>query len=387
MPSDAPTPTDAGPRLSVAAVAHRLGVAAATLRTWDRRYGIGPTGHSSGSHRRYGVADLARLETMRRLVLDGVPPAEAARVALAQSPPDGAGPDAPQPQGQADGAAPAAASAELVTPHPVPDALGIPAPRATRPVRRRGAAAVPAAPNDAEVEQTVEVAVAELEAAGARSSAGGGRVLSIPGARHEVRGLARAAMALDAPACSAIIRSALFTRGAEATWTSLVSPVLVAVGRRWSVTGHGVDVEHLLSDAAFAAYRNMAMSLPDALNSRPVLLACAPDENHSLPLAVLAAVLAELGVGTRMLGAAVPADALAASVARTGPAVVVVWSQMRATGAPEPLLSVPPMRPPVRVLAAGPGWAADRLPPGVEPIDDLGSAVDLVLAALGLATG
>lgn len=71
------------PALTVAAVARRLGVAPATLRTWDRRYGLGPSGHPAGSHRRYGAQDLARLLVMRRLTIDGVAPAEAARIALA----------------------------------------------------------------------------------------------------------------------------------------------------------------------------------------------------------------------------------------------------------------------------------------------------------------
>lgn len=68
--------------LTVAAVARRLGVAPATLRTWARRYGIGPTDHESGSHRRYSPEDLAKLKTMRRLIISGVAPAEAAEKAL-----------------------------------------------------------------------------------------------------------------------------------------------------------------------------------------------------------------------------------------------------------------------------------------------------------------
>ena len=68
--------------LTVAAVARRLGVAPATLRTWDRRYGLGPTEHSSGEHRRYNAADLARLTLMRKLVISGVSPSEAAQRAL-----------------------------------------------------------------------------------------------------------------------------------------------------------------------------------------------------------------------------------------------------------------------------------------------------------------
>ena len=74
---------DGSEALTVAAVARRLGVAPATLRTWDRRYGLGPTEHSTGEHRRYSNHDLARLTLMRKLVIAGVSPAEAAQRALA----------------------------------------------------------------------------------------------------------------------------------------------------------------------------------------------------------------------------------------------------------------------------------------------------------------
>ena len=72
-----------GEALTVAAVARRLGVAPATLRTWDRRYGLGPSEHSSGEHRRYSSGDITRLTLMRKLVIAGVSPAEAAQRALA----------------------------------------------------------------------------------------------------------------------------------------------------------------------------------------------------------------------------------------------------------------------------------------------------------------
>jgi len=69
--------------MTVAAVARRIGVAPATLRTWDRRYGLGPTLHEAGSHRRYCPADLAKLTLMRRLISTGVSPADAAEQAKA----------------------------------------------------------------------------------------------------------------------------------------------------------------------------------------------------------------------------------------------------------------------------------------------------------------
>jgi len=69
--------------LSVSAVARRLGVAPATLRTWARRYGIGPSEHEAGSHRKYCPSDLAKLTVMRRLISAGVAPADAAEQAKA----------------------------------------------------------------------------------------------------------------------------------------------------------------------------------------------------------------------------------------------------------------------------------------------------------------
>ncbi|MBU6313912.1 MAG: MerR family transcriptional regulator [Actinomycetales bacterium] len=67
--------------LTVAAVARRLGIAPATLRTWDRRYGLGPSAHESGEHRRYCSEDLARLTLMRRLITTGLSPCDAAKQA------------------------------------------------------------------------------------------------------------------------------------------------------------------------------------------------------------------------------------------------------------------------------------------------------------------
>ena len=65
----------------MAAVARRIGVAPATLRTWDRRYGLGPSSHEAGEHRRYCPKDLAILTAMRKLITAGVSPAEAAQQA------------------------------------------------------------------------------------------------------------------------------------------------------------------------------------------------------------------------------------------------------------------------------------------------------------------
>ncbi|MFD8008876.1 MerR family transcriptional regulator [Streptomyces sp. NPDC058955] len=65
--------------ITTGAVARRLGVSPTTVRSWDRRYGIGPAVRADGRHRRWSPADVAMLEEMCRLTASGVPPAEAAR--------------------------------------------------------------------------------------------------------------------------------------------------------------------------------------------------------------------------------------------------------------------------------------------------------------------
>jgi DNA-binding transcriptional MerR regulator len=315
--------------LEVTAVAHRLGVAPATLRTWHRRYGIGPGGHTTGRRRLYRPEDVARLELMHRALVRGVPPGEAARAALAAGLPEGA-----RAEGVPDGDAPDGDA---------PDG-GPPAERPGRPGRPRRPAA-------------------------------GGRGLALPGAGPEVRGLARAAQALDARAVRALVAESLAVTGTIRTWEELLRPVLAAVGARWARDGTGIEVEHLLSDCIA---RELGRVGDPAPATRPVLLACAPGEGHTLPLSALAAALRERGVGPHLLGADVPGTALAAAADRIAPAAALVWAQT-APGA----LALPP-GPGCRWFTAGPGWSAG--PVGAVHVTTLLEATDaLAAAALGPA--
>ena len=74
---------DAGTDLTwgVGVVSSRLSVTASTLRTWERRYGVGPSFRTQGGHRRYTEHDIERVELMRRLLARGVSAQDAARVA------------------------------------------------------------------------------------------------------------------------------------------------------------------------------------------------------------------------------------------------------------------------------------------------------------------
>ncbi|NMO88365.1 MerR family transcriptional regulator [Actinomycetospora sp. TBRC 11914] len=75
-------------------MARRLGVAPSTLRSWARRYGLGPADHQAGRYRRYSERDVVALQLMCRLVGQGVVPAAAAAAARAAGDRDAATPPA-----------------------------------------------------------------------------------------------------------------------------------------------------------------------------------------------------------------------------------------------------------------------------------------------------
>ncbi|MFF0015441.1 MerR family transcriptional regulator [Streptomyces sp. NPDC005374] len=283
--------------LTTGSLARRLGVSPTTLRSWDRRYGIGPAVRADGRHRRWTPRDVAVLETMCRLTSAGVPPAEAARAAKDSASP--APPRAPEP-----------------APH-------------------------------------------------ARSRAAG--TLPLGDVRQECRGLARAAVRLDAPAVEEQLATAVDTHGLIVAWQEVMVPTLHAVGRKWASSGDRyVEVEHLLSWHISTTLRRRTRPPArhgDALGPGPLLLACVPGEQHTLPLEALNAGLGELRLPTRMFGAAVPAEALTAAVDRLGPAAVVLWAQARSS-ANLPLArhvagaqwGVKGARRSPLVMLGGPGW-------------------------------
>lgn len=78
-------------RYRIQAVAKLSGVPPATLRAWERRYGVPQPSRTAAAYRLYSDDDIALITKMRDLVKSGMAAAEAARTALAGAgsrPPD-----------------------------------------------------------------------------------------------------------------------------------------------------------------------------------------------------------------------------------------------------------------------------------------------------------
>ncbi len=273
------------PGLAVAAVARRLGVAPATLRTWDRRYGLGPSQHRAGSHRRYTDDDVARLVVMRRLTLDGVAPADAARAALAA--------DADELDAHrggipsADPGLDAGSDADDLEPEEAPVAVpDVPA----RPFLR----AVPG---------------------GDPGRGGASRALGVREAPRPTRvsDVVDAAIAYDQRTCDRLLRIPTGSDPA-AWWSDLVEPALDRLAERTVLAGPGEVPEVVLANATLGALREYTQASEDAIVSaggpprnhpsrmrRIVLVFAAPDEPLPLAAHALAASLASHGAMARIV--------------------------------------------------------------------------------------
>jgi DNA-binding transcriptional MerR regulator len=276
--------------LPISTVAERLGISASTLRTWQRRYGLGASVVTAGGHRRYSPDDLLRLQAVHQLILDGVSAGDAARAVLAGPATD---------TQHASGAPQSLALAAVIT-----------------------------------------------------------------------DGLQTAALALDGAVVDDLVRTSIARYGCMITWETLLRPTLRVLGEQ-SERPECVAAEHLVSHVCATAFGDVASRSPAFPRQPTVLLACAPEEQHDLPLTALAASLAEQGIASRLLGARTPTSVLAAATAQINPVATVVFSLLE-QNQPVDFTAVAD----THRVAAGPGWQAEHLP--VPHVNGLADAVELI---------
>ena len=73
-------PTSDPPVYSIGAVERMLGIAAATVRNWEERYGLVKPERSSGGHRLYSRTQVEQLRFVKQQLDGGLQPAEAHRL-------------------------------------------------------------------------------------------------------------------------------------------------------------------------------------------------------------------------------------------------------------------------------------------------------------------
>lgn len=269
--SDRPAIAQAPLGYRIRAVSAATGVPAATLRAWERRYGVPCPERGPNGYRMYSEQSVCRVRRMIELGRQGLAPAEAARVVLAE-------PNVPLP----------------------PDLAG-------RPGLGLG-------PSGGLVSRAVEPGRPAADSDSTREPGSDARAIAA---------LLRAVEALD-PA-ELLRRLRAFRRAADSPWATyrhIVRPLLQQIGVGWESGRLSVAAEHLAARAVSAELRAWLEAAQPAPEAPLLLLACVSGEQHELPLQAVALHAAHLGWRAVVLGSRTPPAALAAAVQRLRPAAI-----------------------------------------------------------------
>jgi len=140
-----------------------------------------------------------------------------------------------------------------------------------------------------------------------------------------VEGLRGALDAIDADAAHAVLDGLLASFTLETVLSGVVLPYLRELGERWQHGEASVAQEHFASNVLRARLLALARGWERG-EGRIALLACAPGEQHDLPLIAFGLALRARGWRIVFLGADTPVASVAETAERLRPAVVVVSS-------------------------------------------------------------
>jgi methanogenic corrinoid protein MtbC1 len=198
-----------------------------------------------------------------------------------------------------------------------------------------------------------------------------------------VGAIIRAAKGFDRAYVEQLLSTELKRSGVISTWSEVIVPLMIALGDEWENDRKGIEVEHLMSDVVFGILRDAQLQIDSPVNPRPVILATVGEDLHSLALYALAAALSEQGIYSHVLGARTPLEALDATMRKSAPPAVFLWSSLSKHAKPQFVNELPTLRPAPRVIIGGPGWDPEKFESAIY-VDDLADACQEISHAVGL---
>ncbi|MFI9457126.1 MerR family transcriptional regulator [Amycolatopsis sp. NPDC052450] len=226
------------------------------------------------------------------------------------------------------------------------------------------------------MQRLIDRGIPAREAAAAAFSGADVTVPDVPVDRL-VGELEQAAEDLEFTSIAALLDETLDAVGAAATWDDVLLPILRRLGRRWAGGDVCFESEWALTTEVSLALQRYVARFASVPTERGVLIACCPDERHSLPVEVLRASLLEIGIPALYLGQLVPAETMAGLASKLDPELVVLWSM--SAGTVDVLLCERLRRQGTEVVVAGPGWEGLDVR-GAPWVNDLTTALDAASA-------
>lgn len=112
----------------------------------------------------------------------------------------------------------------------------------------------------------------------------------------------------------------------------VITPVLEGIGQSWAEEKISVADEHIASNYLRQRLLLWMLASPPAIEIRPVILACAPEELHDGSLLIFATLLRRRRYPVLYLGSSVPLTDLAEFVQEMNPSLVVLVAMTEDTG-------------------------------------------------------
>lgn len=116
--------------------------------------------------------------------------------------------------------------------------------------------------------------------------------------------------------------------GLATTVDDVLMPAMRQIGDWWETGRCDVAQEQLATRATRAWLADVATFAPPAADAAPVILACGPRDLHTVGLDALAALLAEQGCASRVLGPPTTEQRLIATIGATSSTAVVLVSHL-----------------------------------------------------------
>ena len=174
----------------------------------------------------------------------------------------------------------------------------------------------------------------------------------------------------------------------ETVFPAVILPSLNQMGQLWYQGDATVQQEHFMSEIAVKKIQTLITAAPNPVHTQRILIACPPEEQHTIVNLILTLLLTHRGWEVIYLGANVPLDQLSTAIRDIKPDLVILNASRLSTAVN--LLKVLNTLLDKQIPAAFGGWIFTKIPDLIEKMPGTYLGIDLQKAIPlieGLATG
>ncbi len=142
-----------------------------------------------------------------------------------------------------------------------------------------------------------------------------------------------ACLVYDNLTAEAILNQAFVLYSVEDVCFEILRKGITDIGNLWYHGKASVQQEHFASDIANRRLDALITATPNPIRTQTVLAGCPPGEWHTLPVKLLTLLMRRQGINVIFLGASIPLEQMAETVAAVRPSLIILAAQQLATAA------------------------------------------------------